>query len=128
MSTRGCAWCAAPFPVPANNPHRRFCSPRCRVADWHFRHDRPPGAAPGTRTAVEIAAPDAARADAVATADAVPAVNAVADPNAAGGNAGTARCPHCRRPVAVLTVLVPPAAAVVAVPVTHAGEEPGGGA
>lgn len=94
MITRACLWCAAPFPVPANNPHRRFCSPRCRVADWHFRHDRPPGA------------------NAVSRPNAVATPNASADPNATG----LTRCPHCRRPLVVLTVVVPPAAAVVPVP------------
>lgn len=108
MSTRTCLWCAAPFVVPANNPHRRFCSPRCRVADWHFRHDRPPGAA----GAGPASAPEPDRANAVPTSNAVLAPNVVAEPNAAG----TSRCPHCRRPVAVLTVLVPPAAVAVAVP------------
>jgi hypothetical protein len=38
---RTCATCAAPITVTTRNPNRRYCSARCRVADWHRRNDRP---------------------------------------------------------------------------------------
>ena len=52
---RPCATCGRPFPLLANNPRKRYCTPRCRVADWHFRNDRlgRRPAAPPPVTAVE---------------------------------------------------------------------------
>jgi len=89
-----CATCERPFAVPPNNPAKRFCSPRCRVADWHRRHDR-------------------AGRDTSDVTNAVPAVGAVRN--------GVARCPHCAEPIAVINLLVAPAAAHVATPeVPHA--------
>jgi endogenous inhibitor of DNA gyrase (YacG/DUF329 family) len=83
--------------VPANNPAKRFCSPRCRVADWHRRHDR----------AVEDAA--------------IPSGVTNAVPAGGGGRNGVARCPHCARPIAVINLLVAPAAAHVATPAVPHG-------
>lgn len=99
---RSCATCGRPFPVPANNPRKRYCTPRCRVADWHHRHDRTGGRQPvtspnGTADGAGNAVPNA-----------VPAGNGV--PNA------VARCPHCAQPVAVISLLVAPAAVQVRVP------------
>src|SRR5664280_1059698 len=45
---RPCTTCGRSFAVPANNPGKRYCTPRCRVADWHHRHDRADGRRPGT--------------------------------------------------------------------------------
>jgi hypothetical protein len=42
MTQRACVTCGQLITVTTRNPNRRFCSPRCRVADWHARHDRPP--------------------------------------------------------------------------------------
>jgi endogenous inhibitor of DNA gyrase (YacG/DUF329 family) len=86
---RPCTTCGRSFAVPANNPGKRYCTPRCRVADWHHRHDRADGARNGVL-------------------DAVPANNGV--PNA------VARCPHCAQPIAVVSLLVAPAAAHIATP------------
>src|SRR6476469_10951410 len=38
MTTRTCVTCASPITVTTRNPNRRFCSPRCRAADWHARN------------------------------------------------------------------------------------------
>ena len=89
-----CATCGRPFPELANNPRKRHCTPRCRVADWHFRNDRP------------HRQPAASRNAGGETGNAVP--NAV--PNA------VTRCPHCAKPVAVITLLIAPAAAHIATP------------
>ncbi len=35
---RHCVTCGSPITVTTRNPNRRFCSPRCRVADWHARN------------------------------------------------------------------------------------------
>jgi endogenous inhibitor of DNA gyrase (YacG/DUF329 family) len=89
MTERDCVTCGTTFTVPANNPHRRFCSPRCRVAAWHARNN------PDTT--------DDATND-------VPPVNAVPAAN------GVHRCPHCQHELAVISVLVPAAAAHVRIP------------
>jgi endogenous inhibitor of DNA gyrase (YacG/DUF329 family) len=107
IGERACITCGQPFPIPANNPHRRFCSPRCRVADWHARHDQQPSrhanAVPNAVADPNHAADDLPRANAVPTAD------------------GVQRCPHCHAPLAVIAVVVPPTAAHVRIPEpTHA--------
>ena len=87
MSTGNCAVCGQGFASEHYQiPRRRYCSERCRKAAWRRRH-------PGRRRP---------RPDAVAT------VTARAEP--------AARCPHCARPVAVITLLVAPAAAQVPIP------------
>ena len=113
--TRACATCGTRFRVPANNPHRRYCSPRCRVADWHRRHDRPAATAPG--------APPPAGAEAGnAGARGVPPPDGVANAAPPSNTApGTARCPHCGHPVTVINLLVPPAAAHVSPPQARHG-------
>ena len=40
MTTLTCVTCGSPITVTTRNPNRRFCSPRCRVADWHAHHRR----------------------------------------------------------------------------------------
>lgn len=97
-ATRDCALCGRAFPVPANNPHRRYCTPRCRVADWRHRHQPAPGS-------------DHDNPPAAAVPNAVP--NAVPTPDAANADP---RCPHCGQAVAVVTLLVPAAAAHVRTP------------
>jgi hypothetical protein len=91
MTQRACVTCGQPITVTTRNPNRRFCSPRCRVADWHARHDRPPR----TRNPVP---PDPQLANGVAAAN------------------GTQRCPHCHHDLAVIAVIVPPTATHVRAP------------
>jgi len=40
MTEQPCATCGRPITITRRNPNRRYCSPRCRVADWHARNDR----------------------------------------------------------------------------------------
>ena len=103
-----CATCGRPFPELANNPRKRYCTPRCRVADWHSRNDRPnrqPAASLNAGGETGNAVPNAVP-NGVPTSNGVP--NAV--PNA------VTRCPHCAQPVAVITLLLAPAAAHIATP------------
>jgi endogenous inhibitor of DNA gyrase (YacG/DUF329 family) len=94
-----CAHCGQPITITSRNPNRRFCSPRCRVADWHARHPRHPS------TGLNVVDHTI---DAVV--DAVPSVNGIPAAN------GVQHCPHCRQPVAVINVLVPAAAAHIPTP------------
>lgn len=96
---RGCATCGRVFTVPANNPHRRYCAPRCRVADWRHRHHPDPADRTGDTANGANAVTNAAN---VVTAG----TGATADP----------RCPHCHQPVTVISLLIPPAAAHVPTP------------
>ena len=116
--TRSCATCTAPITVTRRNPNRRYCSPRCRVADWHRRHDRPhpDHAVPATGNEVPGGVPNG-----VANVVPEPATTTYATPpNGVPDGSNTAngeqRCPHCRQPIAVIAVLVPPTAAHVRTP------------
>lgn len=102
---RACVNCGRPLHIPARAPHKRYCSPRCRVADWHRRNDRP--ATHQTERPAPNTVPEPRNA-----------VNAV--PAAA---TGSGRCPHCHQPVAVISVLVTPAAAHVPVPTPPGGRQ-----
>ncbi|MGH3488537.1 MAG: hypothetical protein ACRDP8_11595 [Actinopolymorphaceae bacterium] len=100
-STRECTSCGQPFTISTKNPRRRFCSPRCRAADWHARN----------RTAADA---DADANDVHPTTNAVP--NGEPRPNGVQTANGVQRCPHCHHELAVIAVLVPPAAANVRLP------------
>jgi hypothetical protein len=100
-----CPVCGQRF---TSNPHqwprRRYCSERCRKTAWRHRHPR-------------------TRRSAVPRPDAVPRPHAVPQPGdgaaelpVAARAEPVARCPHCARPVAVITLLVSPAAATVPPP------------
>ena len=102
-TTGRCAACGQPFTTAAHQrPRRRFCSERCRKNDWQrHRHT-----------------PQRHRDDVVPRADVVPrpvdvtdVVDVVAPPGAS-----VPRCPHCTRPIAVINLLLAPAAAHVPVP------------
>jgi endogenous inhibitor of DNA gyrase (YacG/DUF329 family) len=111
MTSRACATCGALFEVNPRTPRRRYCTPRCRAEDWRRRHNR--SDSPSPPNAVNAA-------NGVPPGDNVPnSVNPVRRPNDVVNDdrrATLARCPHCQTPIAVLTLLVPPAAAHVATP------------
>lgn len=105
-----CAHCGTAMPTPTGRAARkRFCGVDCRKAAWRERrrHDNLPSDIGGD-----------ARRDVVPLA--VPAV-ATAFPDDVPTPGGQHRCPHCRQPLAVISVLVPAAAAHVNTPeVIHA--------
>ena len=100
MTTSTCVNCSSPITVTTRNPNRRFCSPRCRAADWHTHH----------------------RSNAVAN-DATDVANGTNDvqphtevPNAVPASNGVTKCPHCRHDLAVIAVVIPADAAHVPIP------------
>jgi hypothetical protein len=97
-----CPVCGQPFTLtPRQIPRRRYCSDRCRKTAWRHRH-------PGHRSRPR---------DVPHT---VPGPGDV--PHAGGVRAEpAARCPHCARPVAVIALLVVPAAAHVPTPEVRHG-------
>lgn len=102
-TTRTCATCAVPITVTPRNPNRRYCSPRCRVADWHARNNR----RPPTNNNVPHGVPNLGPDD-------VPAAPRPGDATPTSGS--LTRYPRCQTPLTVLTWLLPPAAAQVAIP------------
>lgn len=100
-----CAHCGTTMPLPTGRRARkRYCSEPCRKAAWRRRH----------------------RHDDVA-GDTVPLVpDSVVVPTASRDDVATAgshhRCPHCRHPLAIISVVIPAEAAVIPVPeapITH---------
>jgi endogenous inhibitor of DNA gyrase (YacG/DUF329 family) len=113
-TTGRCPVCGQPFTsTPHQIPRRRYCSARCRKTAWRHRH---PGHRSRPRELPPAAARPVPRPDHVPPA--VPRPDPVPDPTVARAEP-TARCPHCARPVAVITLLVVPAAAHVPTPEVH---------
>jgi endogenous inhibitor of DNA gyrase (YacG/DUF329 family) len=105
--TGHCAVCGQAFTTqPHQRPPRRYCSIRCRKIAWRHRHhipQRPVGAVPRPS--------DVPGTDNNHRPGDVPDVPSRSEPQVC--------CPHCARPVAVITLLVAPAAAQVTTPGTH---------
>ena len=96
-----CAHCHTPMPTPTGRASRkRFCTIECRKAAWRERHrnDAPSG------TDVEP--------------DVVPGVLTVptAFPDDVPNHSGQHRCPHCRQPLAIISVVIPADAAIIRPP------------
>ena len=95
-----CAHCRTAMPTPTGRQaRRRYCSEQCRKAAWRHRHRDDTT----TRDVVPTNVPDpvhvtTASRDAAATPD------------------RQHRCPHCRQPLAIISVVVPAAAAHVPTP------------
>lgn len=108
---RTCPTCGTPFTWTTAAPRQRFCSTPCRQRWWdrnrrrrsrQHRHDPRGHDPPHTADEPRRPAGDPRGTSSNGTLAAVPA------------------CPHCRKPVAVVAWLVPPAAASVATPPQHA--------
>ncbi|MBV8181247.1 MAG: hypothetical protein JO045_21090 [Mycobacterium sp.] len=102
MTTRDCAHCGTPITVTTRNPNRRYCSPRCRVADWHARNRRAHNDVANVANGV----------------NGVPNIAAAIQPfdNAVRPVNGATRCPHCQHELAVIAVVIPADAAHVQTP------------
>jgi len=114
---RDCTQCGTPFTWTSAAPRQKYCSTRCKHR-WHQARRGPRRRRHGRRDITT----DVARQPASATS-AVPVTDAVPSPPQAGTRPGFTAgpaCPHCRRPVALVAWLVPPAAASVKEPPRHA--------
>lgn len=100
-----CPQCGTTMPTPTGRQARkRYCTEACRKAAWRNRHRHDP------------AEPDTV-ADTVLDVVVVSTPSRDEDPTRGGQH----RCPHCRRPLVVISVLVPAAGAHIPTPeVTHA--------
>src|SRR5437763_4744914 len=98
--TTRCAHCGKTMPAPSGRAsRRRYCGDRCRRDAWLNRRY-------GTRANADIVVDDAAEIVLIPTTT----QDAVATPG------GQHRCPHCRQPLAVISVIVPAAAAHIPTP------------
>jgi hypothetical protein len=96
-----CAHCGTAMPTPTGRASRkRFCNTECRKAAWRERH----------------------RGDNVHRADLVPNIVPgvvsvpTAFPDDVPNHGGQHRCPHCRQPLAIISVVIPADAAIVRPP------------
>ena len=108
---RECPACGTLFTWTPAAPRQKYCSARCKHR-WHRAHGKP-----RRRRSRKAATRDVARPPAATTDVAPPS-----PPQAGTGDGLTAgpACPHCRKPVALVAWLVPPAAASVKEPPRHA--------
>jgi endogenous inhibitor of DNA gyrase (YacG/DUF329 family) len=141
-ATGHCPVCGQPFTsTPRQRPRRRYCSERCRKTAWRHRHpghrSRPRNVPPAVPRPGDVS-PAVPRPGDVSPAvprpgDVPPAVPRPGDVSPAVPRPGeilhasparaepAARCPHCARPVAVIALLVVPAAAQVPAPEVRDG-------
>lgn len=83
-----CARCGTTMPTPSGRASRkRYCGDECRKAAWRERHRN----------------------------DTVPAVP-TPFPDDVATPGGQHRCPHCRQPLAIISVVIPADAAIVKPP------------
>jgi uncharacterized protein with PIN domain len=95
-----CAQCGTAMPTPTGRASRkRYCTVNCRKTAWHERHRD-----------------DAVRDDVIPLA--VPTIPGVATafPDDVPTPGGQHRCPHCRQPLAIVSVVIPGDAAHVKPP------------
>jgi len=101
---RACPVCGTAFTWTSASPRQKYCSTRCAQLCWERAHRR--------RSQRQPAAGDPGRHDDQARHD--------DDPRRPDGNgqppAAIAACPHCRKPVAIVAWLIPPAAATITAP------------
>lgn len=90
---RPCPVCATPFPTDPRNPARSYCSHRCRNTAWRRRRAT---TATLTRGAVDTRTPTGQ--------------------GGVDGATAVQHCPHCHRPLVLITLITTPAAAHVTVP------------
>lgn len=117
-ATRCCAACGETFTWTSGNPRHRFCSPRCKARWWRaVRRDDAATGQPGparqaTGTGTGTGTP------ANSTANVVTRTYAPCTAGYGGGQPPSAvqNCPNCHQPVAVINLLVTPAAAYVNTP------------
>ena len=109
---RSCPVCGTCFTPSPRKPAHTYCCERCRATAWrHRRRD-------AARRVDELTAERATSSSTTSTTttDVNHATNDVT--NDVGENEVNAvqHCPHCRQPIALITLIVAPAAAHVTIP------------
>src|SRR5688500_7292099 len=110
---RRCPTCTTSFRPHPRKPSQIYCSQRCRATAWRRRRAlRPVTSLPATNNDE----PNGVRNDDADTKN--------ADTNEVHA---VQRCPHCRQPIVLVTLITTPAAAHVAVPAPPATRITSGG-
>jgi len=120
---RDCPQCGTPFTWTPAAPRQKYCSTRCKHR-WHTARRGPRKRRRGRQgPTTDVAQQPDPTTQAAATTEVGPLSPPAAGTGAAGEAGLTAgpSCPHCRKPVALVAWLVPPAAATVREPPRHAG-------
>jgi endogenous inhibitor of DNA gyrase (YacG/DUF329 family) len=116
---RECPQCGTPFTWTTAAPRQKYCSTRCKHR-WHQARRGPRRRRGRKDPTADVARPPVPTTQAAATTgDGTPSQPAAGTAGEAGLTAAPA-CPHCRKPVALVAWLVPPAAAAVKEPPRHA--------
>jgi endogenous inhibitor of DNA gyrase (YacG/DUF329 family) len=134
-ATRKCATCGEAFTWTSRNPKTRFCDPVCKARWWRASNgdtDTPqpaadaPAASTGHTASTDTLAPSTGTAstgstDTAVTASTANAVTHAYDPYVSGyadrqAPSTAQNCPNCHQPVAIINLLVAPAAAYVNTP------------
>lgn len=119
-ATRCCAACGEAFTWTSGNPRHRFCSARCKARWWRaVRRDDAATGQPGR--ARQATATSGTPANGTVTDSTANVVTRTYDPCTAGYGSdqppsAAQNCPNCHQPVAVINLLVTPAAAYVNTP------------
>lgn len=114
---RDCPQCGTPFTWTPAAPRQKYCTARCKHR-WHRAHGKPRRRRSRKAATRDVARPPGATAHPAPAAQAGPPAPPAARPEP--GLAAEPACPHCRKPVALVAWLVPPAAATVKEPPRHA--------
>jgi endogenous inhibitor of DNA gyrase (YacG/DUF329 family) len=136
-ATRLCATCGTPFTWTSRNPRRRFCGPICKARWWRAANTDTTEPSTADNTTQPSTADDTTRARPAPTASTASTASTANDGNTTAGttNAVTQacdryvagyrteqtpsavqNCPNCNQPIAVINLLVTPAAAYVNTP------------
>ncbi len=102
---RRCPTCTTSFRPHARKPSQIYCCERCRTTAWRRRR--------ALRPVTSLPATNNDEANKVHNADTKNADTKNADANEINA---VQRCPHCRQPIVLVTLITTPAAAHVAVP------------
>jgi len=124
-TTRPCPVCGTSFVPNPRKPNQIYCSTRCRGTAW--RHRRRPSPQPTTTTTTSSPSPPVTRNASRNEVHGIANEDATRNEDANEVHA-VQHCPHCRRPIVLVTLIVTQAAAHVAVPelpeTTHRARQP----
>lgn len=117
---RDCPQCGTPFTWTTAAPCQKYCSTRCKHR-WHQARRKPrKRRRAGQGPAADVARAPVPAAPAASAAQPGPPSQPAAPTASEASLAADPACPHCRKPVALVAWLVPPAAATVKEPPRHA--------
>ena len=111
---RDCPQCGTPFTWTSAAPRQKYCSTRCKHR-WHQVRRKPRRRRRGRQApSADVARLPAPTTRVTPTTEVGPPAPPQAGPES--GLTAEPACPHCRKPVAIVAWLIPPAAATITAP------------